>query len=123
MFPQYKYLVTLATGNVEHAGTDAKVKITLIGNFKQTHHTLLDTEKSDLERGQNNQFTFLSDYNIGEIIKIRISHDNRGSNPGWYFHIINIREQFGSRLGYSFTSSRWLIKDELDGKTDVYFIR
>jgi PLAT/LH2 domain len=90
-FPIYclvtSYEITLYTGDKSGAGTDSQVYITLFGNNgKRTEKLHLKkslNNKDPFERNQIDQFRVEGNY-IGELIKLRIEHDNTGRAAGWF---------------------------------------
>ncbi|XP_059172371.1 lipoxygenase homology domain-containing protein 1-like [Physella acuta] len=90
------YRVTVDTGNVDSAGTDAKVSLTIIGNRGRTEQLELpeDAQKSKFERGNTNDFDVSSSANVGTITNIIIGHDNSGVRPGWFLNTVRVRKVF-----------------------------
>lgn len=87
------YHITVITGNVRMAGTDAQVFIEIIGDKGMTSiHRLNSSNKSkrEFERNQTNHF-HLFDVNVGQIKAIRIFHDNTGTAPGWFLDAVLIK--------------------------------
>jgi len=76
-----KYLITIFTGDKRNAGTDADVRITLYGKQGDSGEHLLDTSKKSFERGQIDKFS-IDCPSLGELTKIQIGHNNKGSAPG-----------------------------------------
>ncbi|TNM89906.1 hypothetical protein fugu_004140 [Takifugu bimaculatus] len=123
--PFVPYEIKIYTSDVFGAGTDADVFIVLYGQkgvCTQQKHLCVNKRERRLyfERGAADMFIVeLED--IGDIIeKIRIGHDNRGSNPGWHLDRVEIRRKLRKGKGSEttiFPCERWLAKSEDDGET------
>ncbi|KAG7237555.1 hypothetical protein INR49_032172, partial [Caranx melampygus] len=123
--PFVPYEIKIYTSDVFGAGTDADVFIALYGRkgvCTQQKHLCVNKRERRLyfERGAEDMFIVeLED--VGDVIeKIRIGHDNRGSNPGWHLDRVEIRRQLRKGKGSEttiFPCERWLAKSEDDGET------
>uniref|UniRef100_A0A3B5A4D6 Lipoxygenase homology domain-containing protein 1-like n=1 Tax=Stegastes partitus TaxID=144197 RepID=A0A3B5A4D6_9TELE len=124
--PFVPYEIKIYTSDVFGAGTDADVFIVLYGRkgvCTQQKHLCVNKRERRLyfERGAEDMFIVeLED--IGDIIeKIRIGHDNRGTNPGWHLDRVEIRRQLRKgKVGSEttiFPCECWLAKSEDDGET------
>ncbi|XP_068508966.1 lipoxygenase homology domain-containing protein 1 [Syngnathus scovelli] len=123
--PFVPYEIKIFTGDVFGAGTDADVFVVLYGRDALcTQQKRLCVNKRErimyFERGAEDMFIVeLED--VGEVIeKIRIGHDNRGVNPGWYLDRVEIRRLLKKGKGSEtviFPCERWLAKSEDDGET------
>ena len=75
------------TGSEKGAGTDAQVYVTLFGSDgKRTEKLHLNkslTNKNPFERNQTDNFKVKGEY-VGELVKLRIEHDNTGKFAGWF---------------------------------------
>ncbi|XP_056274885.1 lipoxygenase homology domain-containing protein 1 isoform X2 [Pseudoliparis swirei] len=119
------YEIKIYTSDVFGAGTDADVFIVLYGRegvCTQQKHLCVNKRERRLhfERGAEDMFIVeLED--VGEDIeKIRIGHDNKGSNPGWHLDRVEIRRQLRKGKGSEttiFPCECWLAKSEDDGET------
>ncbi|KAF3695639.1 Lipoxygenase -like proteiny domain-containing protein 1 [Channa argus] len=123
--PFVPYEIKIFTSDVFAAGTDADVFISLYGRkglCTQQKHLCVNKRERRLyfERGAEDMFIVeLED--VGDVIeKIRIGHDNRGTNPGWHLDRVEIRRQLRKGKGSEttiFPCERWLAKSEDDGET------
>ncbi|XP_072243054.1 lipoxygenase homology domain-containing protein 1 [Leuresthes tenuis] len=123
--PFAPYEIKIFTSDVFAAGSDADVFIVLYGQkglCTQQKHLCVNKRERRLyfERGAEDMFIVeLED--IGDIIeKIRIGHDNRGTNPGWHLDRVEIRRQLRKGKGSEttiFPCECWLAKSEDDGET------
>ncbi|CAF3703956.1 unnamed protein product, partial [Rotaria sordida] len=109
-----KYKITVYTGKKMGAGTDADVFITLYGDLGQSGAITLDDKKNNFESGQKDEFT-IECPSVGEINKILIAHNNKGSAPGWFLDRIII-EDLNEHRTYEFPCYKWLATDEDDGQ-------
>jgi hypothetical protein len=106
--------VTVTTGQVEKAGTDANVQLRIGG-----HSFVLDKpDYDDFEKGDTDHYNFPTDITLAELRKARIelSHDNSGDSAGWNVKEVALEVKFsGSSLMSLYKSWRdigWLAKDE-----------
>ncbi|CAL8345253.1 unnamed protein product [Lota lota] len=123
--PFVPYEIKIFTSDVFCAGTDADVFIVLYGRkgvCTQQKHLCVNKRERRLyfERAAEDMFIVeLED--IGDVIeKIRIGHDNRGTNPGWHLDRVEIRRQLRKGKGSEttiFPCECWLAKSEEDGET------
>ncbi|XP_069323942.1 lipoxygenase homology domain-containing protein 1 [Eulemur rufifrons] len=109
-----KYEVKVYTGDVIGAGTDADVVINIFGEYGDTGERRLENEKDNFEKGAEDKF-MLDAPDLGQLMKINIGHNNKGSSAGWFLAKIVI-EDIGNRRKYDFPLNRWLALDEDDGK-------
>ncbi|XP_030215683.1 lipoxygenase homology domain-containing protein 1 [Gadus morhua] len=123
--PFVPYEIKIFTSDVFCAGTDADVFIVLYGGkgvCTQQKHLCVNKRERRLyfERAAEDMFIVeLED--IGDVIeKIRIGHDNQGTNPGWHLDRAEIRRQLRKGKGSEttiFPCECWLAKSEEDGET------
>jgi hypothetical protein len=109
------YQVTVVTGAVRSAGTDASVYLAMHGSMASTGEVLLDNEgRNDFEAGSSDTFTVSAD-ELGRIERITIRHDDKGFASGWFLEFVAIRnEDTGEE--WIFPCGRWLDRREGDGK-------
>ncbi|XP_059165227.1 lipoxygenase homology domain-containing protein 1-like [Physella acuta] len=114
-----EYKITVKTGDVKNAGTDASVFITIFGSRGTTgrHYLRGSFERRDVDTFQVN------DKNVGRIRFIEIGHDNGGNKPGWYLDYVTIDQpvaavndnDIGSgSTHYLFSFNNWIAADEGD---------
>ncbi|KAM6931491.1 lipoxygenase homology domain-containing protein 1 [Xenentodon cancila] len=123
--PFVPYEIKIYTSDVFGAGTDADVFIALYGAnglCTQQKHLCVNKRERRLyfERGAEDMFIVeLED--VGDVLeKIRIGHDNRGTNPGWHLDRVEIRRLLRKGKGSEttiFPCECWLAKSEDDGET------
>ncbi|XP_010779871.1 lipoxygenase homology domain-containing protein 1-like [Notothenia coriiceps] len=123
--PFVPYEIKIYTSDVFGAGTDADVFTVLYGQkgvCTQQKHLCVNKRERRLyfERGAEDMFIVeLED--VGDVLeKIRIGHDNKGTNPGWHLDRVEIRRQLRKGKGSEttiFPCECWLAKSEDDGQT------
>jgi hypothetical protein len=128
------------TSNIRNAGTDARVFIKIFGTTSSTDKMWLDREEYQdklFEKGSCDKFlkTFVD---IGEPKKITVGHDNSGPFPGWHLDKVStvsgdlngpryftccfskvVLDDIRKKRQYEFKCSRWLAKNEGDGKIEI----
>lgn len=114
-----KYRISVKTGDVDKAGTDAIVHVTLNGTKGKTERLVLNPllEKDTFERGSLDTFDDVALSNAGTITSITIGHNNSHFFPGWYVEYIEVLDKSQNRL-YKFPCHKWFAKDEGDGKIE-----
>ena len=112
-----KYRLRVRTGDVPFAGTDANVYVTLNGIFGSTDEHKLDNTGNDFEKGKTDVFTITQARDVGEILSLRIRHDNFGLFPGWYLKYIRVTRVNDEKVWY-FPCEQWLEK-KADGCIDL----
>ncbi|KAM7126032.1 lipoxygenase homology domain-containing protein 1 isoform 1-T1 [Molossus nigricans] len=114
----YRYHISLKTGDVPGASTDAIVYIKLYGDKSDTiKQNLLVSDnnlKDYFERGRVDEFT-LETLNIGTISRLVIGHDGTGMNASWFLGSVQIRVPRQGKQ-YTFPANRWLDKNQADGR-------
>ena len=102
-------------------GTTANVAMTIHGEDGSTPPISLSDPTSDkiyFARGSVNNFTLSLPESLGNLVKIKIWHDNSGKNPSWFFHVIAITDvESGEK--YHFVGNRWLAVEKGDGKIEL----
>jgi hypothetical protein len=114
------YRVTVVTGDVMAAGTDANVSIILHGSKGSSPALDLRNEENRFERGKVDVFWFALD-DLGDIDRVTIWHDNKHDphvpgGPAWYLHAVFVRREDQNRE-WAFPCARWLARDEDDRQT------
>lgn len=100
------------------AGTDANVFINIYGTKGETGKIQLEsssTNKNPFEKGKLDIFQSKS-RNVGEIKKINISHDGKGTGAGWFCEKVVIKH---AEITKTFKIGRWLDESEEDGKISI----
>lgn len=110
------YTITVKTGNVAKAGTDAKISIEISGDMGRTLSPLgLDkstTNTDKFEKGKTDIFEFPDIKDLGDLKKIKlVSSNSRGKhllNPQWNVESIEIATSAGGK--FFFSCEAWLSK-------------
>ena len=71
-----------------------------------------ETFKDKFERGQTDIFSF-SMLGLGNLLKIRIWHDNKYPRSGWFLQSVDIVDTT-TQESWDFPCGRWLAKNEDD---------
>lgn len=107
------YRVTVRTGDVSGAGTDANIFITINGTKGSISNRALDTAgHNDFERNQSDVYNLNGFPDIGEITSITVRSDDSGLGSGWYVAYIDV---YSSKTGQNvrFTCNCWFEKPNL----------
>ncbi|CBY10063.1 unnamed protein product [Oikopleura dioica] len=84
------YKVVVKTGNTKAAGTDADVKIQLIGEESSTKPTKIDNFfRDDFERGKVDKF-IIKMKNIGDPLLCKLVIKDKGISPDWYVEFVKV---------------------------------
>ncbi|XP_034956813.2 lipoxygenase homology domain-containing protein 1 [Zootoca vivipara] len=110
------YEVNVITGGVWGAGTDANVYLSIYGERGDTgeRHLKRSDHLNKFEKNQVDVFTVPA-IDLGELKKVRIRHDNTGSNPAWFLERIEVIDT-NEDITYYFPCQRWLAVEEDDGQ-------
>ena len=101
------YRITVETGDVRGAGTDANVFVTLHGSKGTMSDRLLESHPENFERGRTDVFTVRTQ-DLGEIERIDLRHDNSGPSPAWYIERVSVGEDKLCGQNYVFLCQKWL---------------
>uniref|UniRef100_A0A8C8XYH4 Lipoxygenase homology domain-containing protein 1 n=1 Tax=Panthera leo TaxID=9689 RepID=A0A8C8XYH4_PANLE len=117
----FRYHISLKTGDVSGASTDSRVYIKLYGDKSDTIKQILLVSDNNLqdyfERGRVDEFT-LETLNIGTISRLVIGHDSTGMHTSWFLGSVQIRVPRQGKQ-YTFPANRWLDKNQADGRLEV----
>uniref|UniRef100_A0A8C0FBY8 Lipoxygenase homology domains 1 n=1 Tax=Bubo bubo TaxID=30461 RepID=A0A8C0FBY8_BUBBB len=113
------YEVSVVTGDVRAAGTNAKVFMQIYGETGKTELIILENRSNNFERGATDIFKVdvftIKAIDLGELKKLRIRHDNTGASPSWFLERVEIVDLKESTT-YYFPCQRWLAVEEDDGQ-------
>lgn len=110
-----KYEIIVITGDVKDAGTDANVHITLYGvNGDSGRQHLRKKFRNLYERGRSDRF-ILEILDLGELLRVKVEHDNSGSNCGWYLECVEVTNTANS-VTTIFQCGKWLDTGKADGQ-------
>ncbi|CAH2324536.1 polycystic kidney disease 1-like 2 [Pelobates cultripes] len=120
-FAQYRYLVTIFTGHRRGAATTSKVAITLYGSEGESEpHHLYDPDGAVFERGGSDIFLITTLFPLGELMSIRLWHDNSGDKPSWYVNRVLVHDMEMDQKWYVLCNS-WLSIEVGDCVLDKVF--
>ncbi|KAM3842453.1 LOW QUALITY PROTEIN: lipoxygenase homology domain-containing protein 1 [Diretmus argenteus] len=110
-----KYEVIVITGDEKGAGTDANVFITIYGsNGDSGRRPLRQKFRNLFEREQTDRF-LLEMLDMGELLRVRVEHDNSGLNPGWLLDRVEVTNT-ANGVSTIFLCGKWLDTKRADGK-------
>ncbi|XP_067084534.1 lipoxygenase homology domain-containing protein 1 [Osmerus mordax] len=110
-----KYEIIVITGDVKGAGTDANVFITLYGsNGDSGKRPLTQKFRNLFERGRTDRFV-VEMLDLGELMRVKVEHDNSEHNSGWYLECVEITNTANS-VTTIFLCGKWLDPQKADGK-------
>ena len=105
------YRVDVRTSDVEHAGTDARVSLTIFGERGDTGPLELDTTEDNFKRAGSDSFTLVDAHNVGAISHVVLGHDESQimGDPSW--HVAELRA-FNLKTGetVTFPADCWIGK-------------
>ena len=113
-----EYKVTVVTGDIKKAGTDAAIFIIVVGDEGATKRQPLDSWYNDFERGDNKDY-FFEDIDVGRIEYIIIKMEASSFNPGddeWFLERVEVTKTGDTRR---FPHNQWV--SPKDG--DFFFIQ
>uniref|UniRef100_M3ZSE1 Lipoxygenase homology PLAT domains 1 n=1 Tax=Xiphophorus maculatus TaxID=8083 RepID=M3ZSE1_XIPMA len=111
----HTYNVSVMTGDVSGAGTDANVFLTIYGDLGDTGERKLsksETNSNKFERGSVDKFT-IEAVDLGQVFKIKIRHDNSMMSPDWYLDQVEVFDLDTEEV-YLFLCERWLSRKRED---------
>ncbi|XP_077594101.1 lipoxygenase homology domain-containing protein 1 [Stigmatopora nigra] len=100
------YEVTVVTGDVQNAGTDTEIFMTVFGANGSTEEMLLKKNEDRFERGQEDTFNMEID-DIAPLRKMRLRIDGSGSRPDWFLDTVTMRNLTTEEVSV-FTYEEWL---------------
>uniref|UniRef100_A0A8C5H2G2 Lipoxygenase homology domain-containing protein 1-like n=1 Tax=Gouania willdenowi TaxID=441366 RepID=A0A8C5H2G2_GOUWI len=114
--------VSVTTGDVYGAGTDANVFITLYGDLGDTGERKLrksETNSNKFERGSVDEFS-IEAVDLGQVFKIRIRHDNSMVSADWYLDQVEVTDEDTEEV-FLFLCERWLSRKREDRRIERIF--
>ncbi|XP_064496968.1 lipoxygenase homology domain-containing protein 1-like [Pseudopipra pipra] len=84
------YEVSVVTGDVRAAGTNAKVFMQIYGETGKTELIILENRSNNFERGATDIFKREA-ADVGKIYKIRVGHDGTGIGDGWFLESVTLK--------------------------------
>uniref|UniRef100_A0A3P8UHJ0 Lipoxygenase homology PLAT domains 1 n=1 Tax=Cynoglossus semilaevis TaxID=244447 RepID=A0A3P8UHJ0_CYNSE len=111
----HTYKVSVMTGDLNGAGTDANVFLTIYGDLGDTGERKLgksETNNNKFERGCVDKFT-IEAVDLGQVFKIKIRHDNSMMNADWYLDQVEVLDVDTEEV-FLFLCERWLSRKRED---------
>ncbi len=106
------YKLSIKTGSVEGAGTDADVTIKIYGTLYNTQDLVLNEHKNKNVFEKDNIDTFLIETeDLGEVEKIEIWHNNKWFGADWFLESCTI-ENLTNKKSYFFNINQWIKGNE-----------
>ncbi|XP_071988971.1 lipoxygenase homology domain-containing protein 1 isoform X1 [Engystomops pustulosus] len=115
----HTYCVSVYTGDIYGAGTDANVFLTIYGDLGDTGERKLsksETNSNKFERGQMDKF-IIEAVDLGTLYKIKIRHDNSMISPDWYLERVEVQNEVTEEC-YLFLCERWLSTKKEDKRIE-----
>lgn len=116
----HTYRIEVLTGDVDKAGTDARVSLVLTGVLGESPELKLreSTTFSDkFERGHTDVFVFNDVEDLGKLTQVRVWHDNHGLGPSWFLEHITVFDQT-TESKFEFPCNKWLSRTDDDHLTE-----
>uniref|UniRef100_A0A8C2ZJA1 Lipoxygenase homology PLAT domains 1 n=1 Tax=Cyclopterus lumpus TaxID=8103 RepID=A0A8C2ZJA1_CYCLU len=121
----HMYSVSVRTGDMYGAGTDANVFLTIYGDLGDTGERKLaksENNKNKFERGEVDKF-LIEAVDLGQVFKIHIRHDNSMIGAHWYLDQVEVLD-FETEEVYMFLCERWLSKKKEDKRIErTFFVK
>jgi hypothetical protein len=116
----HTYRIEVLTGDIDKAGTDARVSLVLTGVLGESPEFKLreSTTFSDkFERGHTDVFVFHDVEDLGKLVQARVWHDNHGLGPSWFLEHITVFDQT-TESKFEFPCNKWLSRSDDDHLTE-----
>eukprot|EP00118_Oscarella_pearsei_P018809 m.194954 g.194954 ORF g.194954 m.194954 type:complete len:1783 (+) comp39514_c0_seq3:1043-6391(+) len=113
------YRISVNTGDVFRAGTDAHVFVVLFGEENSSevlHVTQSLCSGNKFDRNKTDIFVFEISTGLGHLKSVKVWHDNKGFGAAWFLDSIQVCDESTGRV-YDFPCHSWLARDKGDGKT------
>ncbi|KAF3701896.1 Lipoxygenase -like proteiny domain-containing protein 1 [Channa argus] len=121
----HTYKVTVTTGDMYGAGTDANVFLTIYGTVGDTGERKLnksETNSNKFERGAVDIFT-IEAVDLGDVFKIKIRHDNSMVSADWYLDQVEVVDVDTEEV-FLFLCERWLSRKREDRRIErVFYVK
>uniref|UniRef100_A0A3Q3VSS6 PLAT domain-containing protein n=1 Tax=Mola mola TaxID=94237 RepID=A0A3Q3VSS6_MOLML len=121
----HTYKVSVMTGDVYGAGTDANVFLTIYGDQGDTGERKLrksETNSNKFERGCVDTFT-IEAVDLGQVFRIKIRHDNSMMSADWYLDQVEVLDEDTEEV-FLFLCERWLSRKKEDRRIErVFYVK
>nr|CAH8854289.1 unnamed protein product [Trichobilharzia regenti] len=99
------YNLKISTADLEKAGTDCSVTIQIFGTNGTSNSYILEKTSNRFNRGITDNISVEME-DVGNILKLRIGHDNQGKHKHWSLSYVEITCSNSSQL-YRFDYNDW----------------
>ena len=99
------YQITVCTGNVPNAGTDANVEIRVNGSLGSSPFVPLDNPGNDRERNTCDVYPFTF-ADLGTLQSVNVFFDHSGLGADWFLTTVRVKP--GSLATATFPYNVWL---------------
>ncbi|XP_033737386.1 polycystic kidney disease protein 1-like 2 [Pecten maximus] len=113
---RYHYQITVYTGMRQNSGTTSKVFFVLGGEDGDTEvRSVEDNQSRPLTRGSVNNYLLSVPFNLGNLVFLRIWHDNsgKGKDADWFLNMVLIKDLQNNQK-FVFLCNQWLAVDKGD---------
>ncbi|XP_030300550.1 lipoxygenase homology domain-containing protein 1 [Calypte anna] len=119
LYPQEgDWKITVVTGDSATAGTTATVSLYAYGENKASGPIILGSGKHQLFNPSSEDTFKINLRDLGQLYKIRIGHDNTGSDPSWYLEEVRLERVIPlSDEEICLPIECWLAEDKEEGDT------
>lgn len=104
-----KYEITVVTSTVKKAGTDARIRLSLIdGNeVNSVYNYQPDDKHNNFEKGSVDKFALYTK-SIPNLSQLCVSNDGRGDGPGWKPKHIIVKDTKKNKV-YRYDINKWVM--------------
>ena len=125
MIPEgHRYEIEIHTGIWKDYGTTANVGLVIYGEEGSTSPITLPNSVSGMRffsRASINSFKMTTPKSLGNLLGIRVWHDNSGKNPSWFLQTVTITDvETGNQ--YHFLANKWLAVEKGNGNIQAEII-
>lgn len=117
----HRYEINIYTGIWRNFGTTANVGLVVVGEDGSTSPIMIPNSIPGTKffaRGSVNSFRITTPEPLGDLLKLKIWHDNTGQSPSWFLQMVTITDiENGEK--YHFIAHRWLAVEKGDGNIEA----
>jgi hypothetical protein len=114
--------IEVVTGDLDQAGTDAGVYLSLFGPANERgercgsgefwlYDTISLENSNPFEKSQRDRFQIDNHSGLDQVDQAILRHDNQGSHPGWFVQGFKVRN-LKTKKEWHFVPEQWLADDE-----------
>jgi hypothetical protein len=123
---RWEYLIQVTTGKPRGSGTDSKVFAQLFGEWLPAGSGEIELSDDVFDGPMDNKFEAggvdcfkVRCPPLGNVVAIRLWHDNSGVGPGWFCESVSVLRKSRS---WAFPVCKWFDRQKGDGKIDRIFV-